>query len=59
MLIDTHTHLNFNAFREDAHEVTKKTLENDIWVINVGSQYSTSKRAVEMAESYEGGVFLF
>lgn len=57
MLIDTHAHLNFNAFSKDVDGVIKRTLESDVWVINVGSQYSTSKRAVEMAERYEIGIF--
>jgi len=57
MTIDTHAHLNFNAYKDDVDEVVKKTLENDIWMVNVGSQYSTSKRAVEIAERYESGVY--
>ena len=57
MLIDTHAHLNFNAFKEDIDTVIKRTLTNDIWVINVGSQYTTSKRAVEIAQKYEKGVY--
>lgn len=57
MLIDTHSHLNFNAFREDADEVIRRALENDVWMINVGSQYTTSKRAAEIAEKYENGVY--
>ncbi|MBI2577666.1 MAG: TatD family hydrolase, partial [Candidatus Wildermuthbacteria bacterium] len=57
MLIDTHGHVNFNAFKEDADEVLKRALENDTWVIMPGSQYSTSKRAVEIAERYGEGVY--
>ena len=57
MLIDTHGHVNFNAFREDGEEVLKRALENDIWTVMPGSQYSTSKRAVEMAERYQEGVY--
>lgn len=57
MLIDTHAHLNFHAFKDDTDEVIKRTLENDIWMINVGSQYSTSKRAIEIAGRYEKGIF--
>lgn len=57
MLIDTHSHLNFNAYKEDAEEVIKRSLENDIWMINVGSQYETSKRAIELAEKYNQGVY--
>lgn len=57
MLIDTHSHVNFNAFRDDSQEVLKRALENDTWVIMPGSQYSTSQRAVEIAEHFENGVF--
>ena len=57
MLIDTHAHVNFNAFREDADDVLLRALKSDIWVIMPGSQYSTSKRAVEIAERYEKGVY--
>jgi len=56
MLVDTHAHLNFNAYRDDADEVIRRSLANDVWMINVGSQYETSKRAVEIAEKYEKGV---
>jgi TatD DNase family protein len=57
MLIDTHAHLNFNSFKDDADEVIRRSLENNVWMINVGSQYETSKRAVEIAEKHENGVF--
>lgn len=57
MLIDTHSHVNFNAFKNDANEVIHRSLENNTWLINVGSQYSTSRRAVEIAERYENGVY--
>lgn len=57
MLIDTHAHINFNAYRDDADEVIRRSLKNDIWVINVGAQYSTSKRAVDLAKKYKQGVY--
>jgi len=57
MLIDTHAHLNFNAYKDDANEVIGRSLKNNFWMINVGSQYSTSKRAVEIAEKYPEGVY--
>lgn len=57
MLIDAHSHLNFAAFKDDSDKVISKTLENDVWLINVGSQYETSKRAVEIAKRYEKGVY--
>jgi len=57
MLIDTHAHLNFNAYKEDSLKVLQRSLDNGVWMINVGSQYSTSKRAVEMAEKHSEGVY--
>lgn len=57
MLIDTHAHLNFNAYKDDGDEVIKRALKNDVWMINVGSQYLTSCRAVEYAKKYPEGVF--
>ncbi|NTW46413.1 MAG: TatD family hydrolase [Candidatus Moranbacteria bacterium] len=53
-LFDTHAHVNFNAFRKDADEVLRRALEAGISVTNVGSQFSTSRRAVEYARKYEG-----
>jgi len=57
MLIDTHAHLNFSAFKEDADKIIQKTLEEEIWMINVGSDYKTSKRSLEYANKYEKGVY--
>src|SRR5581483_3706307 len=52
MIIDTHSHLNFNAFSDDLDQVAKRTLAAGMEVINVGTKYETSKRAVELAQQY-------
>lgn len=57
MLVDTHAHVNFNAFKDDSDEVIRRSLAEHIMLINIGSQYSTSKRAVEIAEKYPEGVY--
>jgi len=57
MLIDTHAHLNFRAFQNDADEVLRRCLDNGVWVINVGSQLETSQRAIELAKKYPQGVY--
>ena len=57
MLIDSHCHINFNAYKEDAEEVIQRSLANDIWMINIGSQYSTSARTIKIAEEYPEGVY--
>ncbi|PIR71530.1 MAG: hypothetical protein COU43_02160, partial [Candidatus Nealsonbacteria bacterium CG10_big_fil_rev_8_21_14_0_10_37_25] len=57
MLIDTHAHLNFNAYQKDAEEVIRRSLNNDIGMINIGTQYDTSKKAIEIAQKYKEGVY--
>ena len=57
MLIDTHAHLNFAVYDKDREEVIKRCLNNDVWVVNAGSNLETSKKAVEIAENCEKGVF--
>jgi len=57
MYIDTHAHVNFNAFKEDADEVIRRSLASDTWMILVGAEYKTSKRALEYANKYEKGVY--
>lgn len=54
MFFDSHAHVNFSAFKEDGEEVLKNAIENGVFVVNVGSQYSTSKRAVEYARKFDG-----
>ncbi|MES2315473.1 MAG: TatD family hydrolase [Patescibacteria group bacterium] len=55
--IDIHSHVNFTAFDADRDEVIKRALDNDTWVINVGTQVDTSRKAVEMANQYPEGVY--
>lgn len=57
MLIDTHAHVNFRAFKDDWRETIKRSLANDTWIINVGSNLATSKRAVEIAQEFSEGVY--
>ena len=57
MLIDTHCHLNFDEFENDREEIIGRCLSNDVWMINVGANYETSKKAIEIAEKYKRGVY--
>ncbi|MFA6027763.1 MAG: TatD family hydrolase [Patescibacteria group bacterium] len=57
MLFDSHAHVNFKPFEKDQNAVIKRALDAGISMINVGSQLSTSRRAVEIAEEYEEGVY--
>ncbi|MCK5212153.1 TatD family hydrolase [Candidatus Parcubacteria bacterium] len=57
MLIDTHAHLNLNAFKDDADEVIRRALQKNTWMINVGADFKSSRRALDYANKYERGVF--
>jgi len=52
--IDIHSHVNFKAFDEDRDAVIRRALDNETWLINVGTQIDTSRTAVEIAHHYEG-----
>ena len=56
-LIDTHAHLNFTDYASDFNEIIENSQKMGISIINVGTNYNSSKRAVELAESYPAGVF--
>ena len=57
LLIDTHAHINFNTYKDDGDEVIQRALDNGVWLINVGSEYKTSQRAVDYAQKYPKGVY--
>jgi len=54
MLIDTHCHVHFNAYRDDMDDVITRTLEKGVLMMTVGTQKDTSRRGLEVAERYEG-----
>lgn len=54
MLIDTHAHLNFQAFEEDLEATLKRAQKDGIEkIINVGADLASSQKAVEIAQKYE------
>jgi len=56
-LLDSHAHVNFNAFKDDGDEVIRKSLEAGVGMILVGSEFRTSNRAIDYANHYETGVW--
>jgi TatD DNase family protein len=50
---DAHTHLNFEVFKNDYKEVINKALQNNIGMINSGTQKYTSLLALEIAKEFE------
>ncbi len=57
LLVDTHAHVNFSAYKKDGPKVMNQALESGVWLINVGAQYSSSRRAVQYTKKYEQGVY--
>lgn len=52
-MIDTHTHLNLNNFKDDLEKVINDALENDVsYLIVPGIDLQTSIRALEIANKY-------
>ncbi|MCK9578387.1 TatD family hydrolase [bacterium] len=57
MFIDSHAHLNISDFDNTRNKLIPSLLSSSIQVINVGVNKYSSKRAVEIAEEYDKGVF--
>ncbi|KKU59714.1 MAG: Hydrolase, TatD family, partial [Candidatus Wolfebacteria bacterium GW2011_GWE2_47_12] len=56
-LIDAHTHVQLRQFNPDRDEVIKRAVEQDIWMVNVGTTRKDSQAAVDLCEAYAEGVF--
>lgn len=54
MLIDTHCHVSFEAYKDDAEEVVKRALSAGVQMITIGTRMETSVAAVKFAEAHEG-----
>lgn len=57
MLIDSHAHINFKEYDAELDDVIQRSLDNKTWLINVGSNYESSQKAVEIAEKFGLGVW--
>lgn len=57
MIIDVHSHCNFNAYLDDYKEVIEDSLNNNVGMIMVGSQFSSSERAAKLAQEYKKNVY--
>lgn len=56
-MIDSHAHLNFSDFDNERDVLLSDLLESDIQVINIGTNYNSSLKAIEIAERFEKGVY--
>lgn len=56
-LIDTHAHVNLNAFSSDADEVLQRAFAKGIQVVNVGTRRETSEEAVNLLKKYPANLY--
>ncbi len=59
MLIDTHAHVNFKAFKGEEENVIRRAHEAGVLVVNVGTQLDTSTEAVDLAKKFQTPNFKF
>ena len=55
--VDIHTHANLAAFKDDYDAVIRRALDAGVGMFNVGTELTTSKRAVEFLDLYPEGVY--
>lgn len=56
-LIDTHAHLDDDVIGRDLDVVVKHALSAKVWIVTVGSDLASSRRAIAIAERYPEGVY--
>lgn len=49
MLVDSHAHLNFQAYHDDLSEVIDRCRDEKMMVVNIGAAYETSLKAVNLS----------
>lgn len=57
MLIDTHAHVQFAKYKDDADAVMQRALDAGMALINVSTQIDTSRQAVAMLDRYPERVY--
>ena len=54
MLIDSHSHLQFNHNNKDIENVIERSFTNGIkYIINVGTNYEDSLKSIKLADKYD------
>ncbi len=56
-LIDTHAHLNFQAYKKDADQVIRRAFDAKTEIIIPSTDLKSSQQAVKIVEKYDQGVY--
>ncbi len=51
-VVDIHAHVNFAVFADDYDAVLQRAREQNVALINVGTQLDTSRKTIELAQKY-------
>ncbi|MBD3359934.1 MAG: hydrolase TatD [Candidatus Buchananbacteria bacterium] len=57
MLIDSHAHINFHEYAAELNDVVQRSFDNKTWIINVGSNYETSQKTIDIAKKFGKGIW--
>jgi len=57
MLIDTHAHINFSSFEKDREQIIQKCLDNNVRIVNIGTNSKTSQEVIDIAQKHSQGVY--
>jgi len=57
MYLDTHAHLTSPVFAKNRAKLIEECLRKDFWMLNVGTNLFTSKKAIEIARNYDEGIY--
>jgi len=54
---DSHTHVQLSDFDAERDEVIARAQDAGVWILNVGVDEESSKKAIELAHEYKEGVY--
>jgi len=57
LFFDSHCHVNTGFFKDDHDEVIRRALNNGVAMLVAGTDYKSSRRAIEIASRYQSGVY--
>ena len=57
MFFDSHSHINFSEFKDDGDIVIRRSLDNNVQLMIVGTDYKSSNLALYYANRFEKGVY--
>lgn len=57
LLVDSHCHIHFNAYKDDYADIARSAVAEDVWMITIGTQKDTSKNGIDVAHEIGEGLW--